>query len=362
MPAEKYNIFDKMIEGIQIIDREWRYVYVNDTVAMQGKSSREELLGHTMMDKYPGIENSEMFGFLRSCMKEGTPHQMVNEFDFPDGSKGYFELRMQRVDEGVLIMSFDVTKQKLAEKYLMDTNSVLEEMVRKRTLELTVKNKELEQFAYIASHDLQEPLRTVSNYIQVFEEDYKDKLDDTATGYLNSMSRATRRMSNLAKALLDFSRLGRNRKLTLVNLSGLIEDVKADLESFIKSSGTVIKIDGKMPELNVYEPEMRQIFQNLIGNAIKFRDRDRTPEIVINAEPAWEKWKFCVSDNGIGIEPVHYDRIFHIFQRLYLNEKYDGDGIGLANSKKIAELHGGEIWVESVLGKGSKFFFTVSKL
>jgi light-regulated signal transduction histidine kinase (bacteriophytochrome) len=361
MPAEKYSIFDKMIEGIQIINSEWQYVYVNDTVAEQGKSSREELLGHTMMEKYPGIENSEMFGFLRSCMKEGTPHQMVNEFDFPDSSKGYFELRMQRVNEGVLIMSFDVTKHKLAEKLLQNTNSVLEEMVRRRTLELTVKNKELEQFAYIASHDLQEPLRTVSNYLQVFEEDYKAKLDDTATGYMSSMSRAIKRMSNLAKALLDFSRLGRNRKLTLVNLSSLIGDVKADLASVIQSSGALIKT-GELPELNVYETEMRQIFQNLIANAIKFRDKERIPEISIHAEPAGEKWKFCISDNGIGIDPVHFERIFHIFQRLHLNEKYDGDGIGLANSKKIAELHGGEIWVESILGKGSNFFFTVSKL
>jgi PAS domain S-box-containing protein len=361
MPAEKYSIFDKMIEGIQIINREWQYVYVNDTVAAQGKSSREELLGHTMMEKYPGIENSEMFGFLRTCMKEGTPHQMVNEFDFPDGSKGYFELRMQPVPEGVLIMSFDVTKQKRAEKYLLDANSVLEEMVRKRTLELTVKNKELEQFAYIASHDLQEPLRTVSNYLKIFGEDYKDKLDETAVSYLNSMDRATKRMGDLAKALLDFSRLGRNKILTLVNLSSLVADVKADLAGVIQSSGAVIKT-GEMPELNVYETEMRQIFQNLIANAIKFRDKERVPEITIHAEPAGEKWKFCISDNGIGIDPVHFERIFHIFQRLHLNEKYDGDGIGLANSKKIAELHGGEIWVESVLGKGSKFFFTVSKL
>ncbi|HXA02595.1 MAG TPA: ATP-binding protein [Cytophagaceae bacterium] len=361
MASEKYRIFDKMIEGIQIVNSDYQYVYVNNTVAIHGKYSREELLGQRMIEKYPGIEATEMFSFIKKCMNEQVAHQMVNEFDFPDGSKGYFELRMQPVPEGILILSFDITKQKQAEQLLLNTNAMLDEKVKQRTSELTAKNKELEQFAYIASHDLQEPLRTVSNYIGVFKEDYSERLDNTALGYLNSMNRATERMSTLTKALLDFSRLGRDRKLSFVNCSELIKDVIADLENMIRSSGAIITI-GKMPEVNVYETEMRQVFQNLITNAIKFRHKDIKPEINIYSQRIGNKWKFSVTDNGIGIEQEHFERIFHIFQKLHPNDKYEGNGIGLANCKKIVEIHEGEISVESISGKGSTFGFTISRL
>jgi PAS domain S-box-containing protein len=360
MASEKYRIFDKMIEGIQIVNSDYQYVYVNDTVAIHGKYGREELLGQKMVEKYPGIETTEMFRFIEKCMNEQIAHQMINEFDFPDGSKGYFELRMQPVPEGILILSFDITKQKQAEQLLLNTNIMLDEKVKQRTSELTAKNKELEQFAYIASHDLQEPLRTVSSYIEVLKEDYSEKLDNTAIGYLNSMNRATERMSTLTNALLDFSQLGSDRKLSFVNCSELIKDVIADLENMIRSSGAILKI-GKMPEVNVYETEIRQVFQNLITNAIKFRHKDIKPEINIYSEQIGDKWKFFVADNGIGIEQEHFERIFHIFQRLHLSDKYEGCGIGLANSKKIVELHKGEFFVESILGKGSIFAFTISK-
>lgn len=361
MPSNQYSAFDKLIEGVQIISPDWRYIYINDTVAIQGKSSREALLGCTMMEKYPGIENSEMFALLKKCMDENMPCQMVNEFDFPDGSKGYFELRMQPVEAGVLILSFDVTQQKIAEKLLRHTNILLDDKVKQRTSQLTKKNKELEHLTYIASHDIQEPIRTVANYIHVLKEDYKQKLDSTAVGYLNAIHRATKRMDMLAKALLDFSRLGNNKQRTEVNCYDLIHEVIDDLQDLIQHSGAVLMV-GEMPTLNVYEMEFRQLFQNLISNAIKFRHKERPPVIIISAEPVPDKWRFCISDNGIGIDPVYHERIFFIFQRLHLKEVYEGNGIGLANCKKIVEAHEGDIWVESAEGQGSKFIFTISKL
>jgi len=162
----------------------------------------------------------------------------------------------------------------------------------------------------------------------------------------------------LTKALLDYSRLGQGRKRSLVQISELIKDVITDLGNMIRASGAIIII-GEMPQLSIYETEMRQLFQNLISNAIKFRKPDITPEIHIDAIQLGNKWKFSIRDNGIGIAAEHYDRIFHIFQRLHLNDKYEGYGIGLANCKKIAEIHGGEIFVESESGKGSTFIFTV---
>ncbi len=219
-------------------------------------------------------------------------------------------------------------------------------------------NKELEQFAYIASHDLQEPLRTVSNYMQVFEEDYREVLDDKARKYLETVTHSIKRMSLLIAALLDFSHLSSNKKRTSVDCATITEAVKADLATLIKASGAVIDVS-ELPRLNVFETDLRQVFQNLISNAIKFRKKDVPPEIRIRAEKANEKWTFSVSDNGIGIASDHFDRIFNMFQRLHTNQEFEGSGIGLANCKKIVELHHGEIWVESKLGQGTTFYFTI---
>jgi len=222
-------------------------------------------------------------------------------------------------------------------------------------------NKDLAQFAYVASHDLQEPLRTVSNYMHVFEEDYLPLLDDNARMYLRSVNNATKRMSMLVKSLLAFSRLGHNKKLTFVDCKIVMNDVIADLGTMIKTSNTIIEVTD-LPQLNGYETEIRQVFQNLIINAIKFQKKGTQPKIQIRAERANDKWKFSVSDNGIGIAPSHFERVFDIFQRLHTNEEYEGSGIGLANCKKIIQLHQGDIWIESTLGHGSTFYFTIPTL
>jgi light-regulated signal transduction histidine kinase (bacteriophytochrome) len=232
----------------------------------------------------------------------------------------------------------------------------------KKAMELTIANKELEQFSYIASHDLQEPLRTVSNYMKVFAEDYSGQLDDNALKYLQAVNEATKRMSLLIKALLNYSRLGRNSKFSFTDMNKLITCVIADLETTITSSGTVIEVS-EMPQLNLYEIEISQVFQNLISNAIKFQKKGSHPMIHIRSEKLPGKWMFSVSDNGIGIEPAYLNRIFDIFQRLHCNEtEYEGNGIGLANSKKIVQLHQGEIWVTSTIGQGSTFYFTIPNL
>jgi light-regulated signal transduction histidine kinase (bacteriophytochrome) len=232
----------------------------------------------------------------------------------------------------------------------------------KRIAELIIANKELEQFVYIISHDLREPLRTISIYMQVFEEDYSGLLDENARKYLNSVNIAANRMRILIKSLLDFSRLGHNSKLTWVDCRKLIDDVIADLEPMIQASNTMIEVL-EMPVLNLYEPEMRRVFQNLISNAIKFRKKDTRPIIQIRSEKMNEKWKFSVNDNGIGINPANFEHIFVMFQRVHSNEEeYEGTGIGLASCKKIIQLHKGEIWVESTLGQGTTIHFTIPAL
>ena len=186
-------------------------------------------------------------------------------------------------------------------------------------------------------------------------------MDEKGQRYLDTVISAAKRMENLIKTLLEFSRLGMNRKLSLVDCKKLVEDVTTDLDSAISSSGAVIEIS-EMPRINLFESEMRQLFQNLITNAIKFRKKDTTPIIKINSEKINEGWKFSVSDNGIGIAPKYYTKVFEIFQRLHTNKEYEGTGIGLANCKKIAQLHLGEIWIESTIGEGTTFNFTIPKL
>ncbi|HMH33288.1 MAG TPA: ATP-binding protein [Puia sp.] len=254
-------------------------------------------------------------------------------------------------------------KEKRAEELTVANKELVfqNEEKEKRAAELIFANKELAQFAYIASHDLQEPLRTVSNYMLVFEEDYIGQLDDNARNYLHSVNNATKRMSTLIKSLLDFSRLGYNKKLAYVDCKKLIGDVLSDLGIMIKTSSAVIEVT-EMPQLNLYEIEIRQVFQNLITNAVKFHKKGTPPKIKIGSEEINETWRFSVSDLGIGIAAAHFERIFDIFQRLHTNEKIEGSGIGLANCKKIVQLHGGEIWVESKLGQGTTFYFTIPNL
>ncbi|MEO6547766.1 MAG: ATP-binding protein [Ferruginibacter sp.] len=244
----------------------------------------------------------------------------------------------------------DLTKAKLAE-----------EVVTERTKALEFKNAELAQFAYVASHDLQEPLRTVSNYIQVLEEDHSDQLDANAKKHLSTIGLAIKRMSTLVKAFLNFSQLGRNKTLVNADCNKVVNDVIMDLENLITTSGTTIKV-GELPWLNVYEIELRQLFQNLIVNAIKFKKKNVPCEIQVGCKHSVGKWQFHVSDNGIGIDPKFSEHIFYIFQRVHTTGEYEGYGIGLANCKKIVEQHGGDIWIESTPGLGSTFYFTILNL
>jgi signal transduction histidine kinase len=234
-------------------------------------------------------------------------------------------------------------------------------IINKELEQFVYANKELKQFAYIASHELKEPIRTIANFIQIISEDYSAQLDEKAIEYLRIINDSTKRMTILINSLLHFSRLGVDKKLSYVDCKEIIDSVISDLTDIIKSSDATIEVS-EMPKLNVYEIEFRQIFQNLITNAIKFQKKGSHPEIQIRSEEINENFRFSVSDNGIGIDPTYFDRVFDIFQRLHNTEEvFEGKGIGLAYCKKIVQLHQGEIWIESELGKGSTFYFTIFK-
>lgn len=243
---------------------------------------------------------------------------------------------------------------------IQETNTTLERKVQQRTSELERKNKELEQFAYVASHDLQEPLRTTTGFVEALRKQYKGKLDEHADRYLNYIAQSSDRMKTLIKDLLDYSRIGREKQFVPVNCNMMLAEVLSDLDTVISESQAVINV-GDLPVVNAFPTELKLLFQNLISNSIKFRRRGIAPLIRVDVQPRNGYWKFSVHDNGIGIDPSHQDRIFIIFQRLHNRTDYEGSGIGLAHCKKIVELHGGEIWVESAASKGSTFFFTIAE-
>ena len=241
-----------------------------------------------------------------------------------------------------------------------EANSSLEKKVRQRTSEIESKNKELEQFAYVASHDLQEPLRTISGFAELLQQQYRGRLDENADKYLDYLSQSADRMKILIKDLLDYSRIGREKESREVDVNRLMEEVMADLDKIVRDSNAAIQIDA-LPVIHAYPTELKLLFQNLVANSLKFRHPGHPPRVEIGAQPEDGHWTFYVRDNGIGIEPQFQERIFIIFQRLHSRSQYEGSGIGLAHCKKIVELHGGKIWVESTTGEGSTFYFSLSK-
>jgi len=235
----------------------------------------------------------------------------------------------------------------------------LNEEKEKQVAALITSKLQPDQFAAFASHDLCEPLHTISNCMHVFEEDYLDELDDTARKCIHSAHEAAKRMNILIAALSDFSCLGHHVYFTYSDCAVLIDEVIADLDVEIKTSNAIIEVTA-MPKLYLIEPLIRQLFQNLLANAIKFRKKGSQPKIKISSEQIDENWVFLVTDHGIGIAPEHFERIFEIFQRVQADEKeYKGHGTGLAICEKIVHLHKGEIWVESTIGAGSTFYFTL---
>jgi len=241
-------------------------------------------------------------------------------------------------------------RRAIEERDLRDEN-------RRTQEELARSNRDLEQFAYVASHDLQEPLRMVATYTQLLAERYQGKLDENADKYIHYAVEGALRMQTLVKDLLAFSRVGRKQEtLRETDCNLVVRNVLANLQALIQETGARIDYEA-LPVLVADPSELLQLFQNLIGNAIKFRGAE-PPEICITARKEKKEWLVSIKDNGIGIEPQHVEDVFVIFKRLHTREEYPGSGIGLAICKKIVEHNQGHIWVESQPGMGSTFQFT----
>jgi PAS domain S-box-containing protein len=294
------------------------------------------------------------------------------------------QLEEERISSVVVT---DLTEMKRAEADLYNAYAELDTRVQERTLELTNvndqlqmeiterkrteealkeyaqklkrSNEDLERFAYISSHDLQEPLRTMITFTQLLERRYKGKLDPDADEYIQYLVSGGKRMQALVQDLLEFSRVNtKGAGFRPTNATTVVDDALAFLHSKAHENGATITYD-ELPSVMADPGQLQMVFQNLISNAIKFRKPDVPPEIHISAQKQDGMIQFTVKDNGIGIEPQYFEKIFVIFQRLHGMDQYEGTGIGLAIVKRIIDRHGGRIWVESEPGKGSTFHFTV---
>ncbi len=252
----------------------------------------------------------------------------------------------------------DVTEAKLLEMRLIELN----ENLQKQAKELAGSNLELEHFAYVASHDLQEPLRMVTGFLSIIEKKYADVIDDRGKKYVFFAIDGAKRMQQIILDLLAFSRIGRkDEKRIETDLNDVIKEVKLLLQQNIHEKKAVILVS-PLPVINFSKSPIRQVFQNLISNALKYSREGVPVKIEIAAKEFPGYWQFAISDNGIGISSQYFDKIFIIFQRLHTRDAFPGTGIGLAITKKVIEKQGGQIWVESTVGQGSTFYFTLLKV
>lgn len=246
---------------------------------------------------------------------------------------------------GSVVIARDITAQRRARILIQEKTAALER-----------SNVELEEFAYVASHDLQEPLRTVASYLQLLQRRHGDKLDDGARDYIGFAVDGAHRMSVLIQDLLQYSRVGRmGRPHQPMDLKAPLEAAVTGLARAIEENGVQVSLPDETPVIVGDEPEVTRLFQNLIGNAIKYRHADRAPQVSVTVSEGDGECVVSVADNGIGMESRYFDRVFKIFQRLHGRGEYEGTGVGLSICKKIAERHGGRIWVTSTLGVGSVF-------
>lgn len=271
-----------------------------------------------------------------------------------------YKTQLQTALQHALDSEQQLIKNNLTLMYEVEKRKQIEQQLSRYMTQLEAKNSELQQFSYLTSHDLQEPLRTLINFSSILQEEYQDKLDEDGQLYLSFIHDASQQMRQLVHGLLRYSQVGKNQTPQSVDCHQIADSIMEDLGLIIAETNATISYDN-LPTIEAYPVELRQLLQNLLENAIKFRHPNTPPHIEIKAEDTPEHWHFSIHDNGIGIAPKHQDRIFTIFQRLHTAKEYPGTGIGLAKCKKIVDLHNGRIWVDSMQGEGSTFFFTISK-
>lgn len=350
------NYFKQALDASFIVattDERGIIEYVNDNFCRISKFSRDDLIGKTHRLVNSGYHSKTFFTELWRTISAGNEWIGEIKNKAKDGSYYWvhttivpFKNQSGKIYKYLAIRQ-DITSRKQSEVLVQQNFKILEQ-----------KNEELEEFAFIASHDLQEPIRTVNQIAGLLDKEYSPQLNEKGIKYLKFLDQASNRMRDLVTALHDYARLGNKSELEFVDCNELLAAVKEDLAMAIQESKAQIFYD-ELPQLYGYKTDLYHLFQNLMTNALKFRKAGVAPQVHISAERRPNDWKFSVQDNGIGMEEEHSEKVFGLFQRLHARNQFAGTGVGLTYCRKIVRRHGGEIWVESTLNVGSTFFFTI---
>ncbi len=348
-----YNreLLEVNIDPLVTIGPDGNITDVNKAVELVTGYSRNQLIGTDFSDYFTDSDKAkegyeEVFreGFVKDYPLE-IQHKNGNITPVLYNASVYKNEKGETI--GVFAAARDISQLKKAEVKL-------EKLIGK----LEISNKELEQFAYVSSHDLKEPLRMITSFLQLLKMRYADNLDEDANDFINYAVDGAKRMDNMINDLLEYSRVGsQEREFKYFQCEKIVELVLTNLKPLIEDHNAIVTYDS-MPIIYANEHQMVQLFQNLISNGIKYSDKE-IPEVHISVIKKGDEYVFSIKDNGLGIDQAHLKRIFTIFQRLHTREEYEGTGIGLAISEKILHQHGGKIWVDSELGKGSNFYFTI---
>jgi PAS domain S-box-containing protein len=488
---DKYiqEVLDHMLEGCQIIDFDWRYLYLNDVVIKHARQARGELLGRRMMEVYPGIDQTPLFDSLKECMQSRTSKKLLNEFVYPDGSLAWFELTIKPVNEGLLITSLDITDYPNAQERVRKLNTELEQRVQERTAELSdlynhapcgyhsldgdglfvrindtelgwlgysreeiigklkfadlltpasvqsfsenfptfkargwirdlefdmvrkdgsilpvllsataitdqqgrylvsrsmitdltdrkraeqairksqaqleAANKELEAFAYSVSHDLRAPLRAIDGFSRILAEEYQDRLDAEGLRLLAVVRTNTQKMDQLITDLLDLSRLTRNQmQFSRIDMTALASTIYQEIavpETQQKFAFSVKSLPNAYGDAML----MRQVWSNLIANAIKYTLPSDKRIIEVGGYRESDTNVYYVKDSGVGFNQEYTHKLFGVFQRLHSADEFDGTGVGLAIVQRIIHRHGGSVWAEGQNNQGATFYFSLPSM
>ena len=349
------NILESITDAFLSVNRDWTIIYSNkEAIKLLGENSFE-ISGQNFWELFKDIISIKFHNKLINAIES---KEAVQFEQYLEKSNIWLDITGYPSQEGLSIYFKNISERKLVERQVNSLNKSLE----RRATELTASNLELENFAYVASHDLQEPLRMITSFLQLFEKKYRDNLDDTGTKYIQFAVGGAVRMNRLILDLLEYSKVGtKHHVMVEVDLNEIINEVLENFSQKVAESNALIYVETLPTMKHAIRSQMYQLFQNLISNALKYQNDNKKPVINISCEEQIDEFIFKISDNGIGIPESFKDKIFVIFQRLHGKNEYSGTGIGLAICKKIVELHGGKIWIDPKVTSGSTFYFSIPK-
>ncbi|MDO3625795.1 PAS domain S-box protein [Mucilaginibacter sp. BT774] len=350
---ERNQILESIDDAFFAVDKNWIVTYWNKMAEKVLLTPKDKILGHNLWEIFSDSVGSESYKNYHIALET---NQAAHFEDYHPPLDKWYEISAYPSDTGLSVYFKDVTDRKNSETRLKELNEDLQNHAK----ELAASNEELEQFAYVASHDLQEPLRMVTGFLTQLEKKYQDVIDEKGKQYIYFAVDGAKRMRQIILDLLEYSRAGKTVSgLERINLNKLMDEMRVLYRKQLDSGAQII--NDELPVIVSYKTSLWQVLQNLIGNALKYHKKDVAPAITLTCSETNTHWQFCVEDNGIGIESEYFTKIFIIFQRLHRKGEYSGTGIGLAIAKKLVENLGGKIWVDSVKGQGTRFYFTILK-